>query len=95
MTRLAFNRKSPTIAACKALLCEGVAAAAILAPLPAFAQDAGESASGSEIVVTANRREEKAQDVPIAITAMSADRLQQQSIAKEQDLQASVPGLVV
>ncbi len=48
-----------------------------------------------EIVVTANRREERGQDVPIAITALSPQRLEQQGINKEQDLQASVPSLVV
>lgn len=49
----------------------------------------------AEIIVTANRREERSQDVPIMITALSPQRLEQQGITKEQDLQASVPGLVV
>ncbi len=49
----------------------------------------------TDIIVTANRREERNQDVPIAITALSADRLEQQGITKEQDLQASVPSLTV
>ena len=51
--------------------------------------------STSDIIVTAQRRAERAQDVPIAITAFSSERLEQQGIAKEQDLQASVPSLVV
>lgn len=50
---------------------------------------------GQDIVVTAQRREERAQDVPVAITAFSAERLQQQNISQAQDLQASVPSLVV
>jgi len=49
----------------------------------------------SEIVVTAQRRNERAQDVPIAITAFSPQRLQQQGVTQAQDLQASVPSLVV
>lgn len=49
----------------------------------------------SDIIVTANRREERNQDVPIAITAFSPERLQQQNITSAQDLQATVPSLVV
>ena len=54
----------------------------------------GNQASG-EIVVTAQRRNERAQDVPIAITAFSPERLQQQGITQAQNLQAIVPSLVV
>ena len=57
---------------------------------------AGTADSGSgDIVVTAQRRAERAQDVPIAITAFSAERLQQQGITEAQNLQATVPSLVV
>ncbi|MCP1470396.1 iron complex outermembrane receptor protein [Sphingobium sp. OAS761] len=80
-----------------------MSSAAVLAcavPAVAAAQTAEQSADQSpntmaEIIVTANRREERAQDVPIAITAISPQRLEQQGINKEQDLQASVPSLVV
>ena len=41
-----------------------------------------------DIVVTAQRRDERAQDVPIAITAFSPERLQQQGITQPQNLQA-------
>lgn len=70
---------------------------ALIAPVPVWAQaaDTATSAADNEIIVTANRREERGQDVPIAITAMSPERLEQQGISKEQDLQASVPSLVV
>lgn len=50
---------------------------------------------GSEIVVTAQRRDERAQDVPIAITAFSSERLQQQNITTAQDLQGTAPSLLV
>lgn len=72
-----------------------IVAPAALAQTEAQPQGAGENIGLTDIVVTANRRAERNQDVPIAITALSADRLQQQGIAKEQDLQASVPSLVV
>lgn len=61
---------------------------------PAVPDAAGKSMS-AEIVVTAQRRDERAQDVPIAITAFSPERLQQQGITQAQNLQATVPSLVV
>ena len=48
-----------------------------------------------EIVVTARRREEKLQSVPIAITAFSEDALRKNSVTAVQDLQHSVPSLQV
>lgn len=79
------------------LLLAGVAFAAFAMPQSGLAQEApaASEASNNDIVVTANRREERGQDVPIAITVLSPDRLEQQGITKEQDLQASVPSLVV
>ena len=53
------------------------------------------AADDSEVVVTAQRRRERAQDVPVAITAFSSQRLEQQHITTTQDLQASVPSLVI
>ena len=49
----------------------------------------------TEVVVTAQRREERAQTVPISITSFSNERLQQQNIGQPQDLQGSVPSLTV
>ena len=48
-----------------------------------------------EVVVTARRREERGQDVPISITTFSGTRLQEQNITQAQDLQGTVPSLVV
>lgn len=47
-----------------------------------------------EIVVTAQRREEVAQDVPISITAISAKTMERQRIQNPMDLQMHVPSLV-
>jgi Outer membrane receptor proteins, mostly Fe transport len=49
----------------------------------------------ADIVVTANRREESGQDVPVAITAISADGLRQQGITSSQDLMGKVPSVIV
>lgn len=46
-----------------------------------------------EVVVTARRREESIQDVPVAVTAMSEDFLRTQNIAKIEDLGTKVPSL--
>lgn len=61
------------------------------------APEAGAEAEGTitEIVVTAQHRSEKAQSVPLAISAVSGDTLASAGIASVQDLAGSVPGLVV
>jgi outer membrane receptor protein involved in Fe transport len=56
--------------------------------IPAFAQGAFE-----EVVVTAQRIEESLQDVPIAVTALSSDDLDEKQIITFSDLQLNVPGL--
>lgn len=91
-----YNNKR-YIFACGTALLSGVLAVAITTE--ASAESATSDDLGQitipEIIVTANRRQELIQDVPISITAMSPARLEQQGISKEQDLQASVPSLVV
>lgn len=47
-----------------------------------------------EIVVTAQRQSEKAQDVPIAITALSGNDLESRGVRNAGDVVASVPNLV-
>jgi iron complex outermembrane receptor protein len=64
---------------------------------PAFAQNTAqpEAASGSleEVVVTARRREEKAQTVPIALTNLTPQRLEKQDIRDNLSLLKATPGL--
>jgi iron complex outermembrane receptor protein len=65
------------------------------ANLPAFAV-AQDRAVLEEIIVTAQKREETLQDVPIAISALSADTLAKQGIANLNDFQGGqVPALKV
>ena len=71
----------------------------LIAPAQAQAQAAPQDATSqsygiNDIVVTAQRREERAQDVPIVISAFSAEKLQQLNITKPQDLYGNVPSLV-
>lgn len=64
---------------------------------PGEARDTASSTERSveEIIVTAQRREERAQDVPIVISAFSSERLDQLDINEPQDLYGTVPSLVV
>ena len=54
-----------------------------------FAQDSGLE----EVTVTAQRQEQSLQDVPLSVTAFSADDLLEQQIEEASDLQLVVPGL--
>ncbi len=58
----------------------------------AHAQDAG-SASGNEIVVTANKREQNLNDVGLTITAISGEALKDRKITSLEDIASIVPGL--
>ncbi|MBV9724021.1 MAG: hypothetical protein JO299_02495, partial [Gammaproteobacteria bacterium] len=69
----------------------------IYAAPPARADEASAtSASAStlqEVVVTAQKREEKLHDVPMGVTALTSEELQKQQIISLEDLQSKVPGL--
>jgi iron complex outermembrane recepter protein len=60
---------------------------------PAFAQEEAAVQEESELVVTARRREESAQEVPISVALIDGDALRDQGITVSNDLQFSVPGL--
>lgn len=60
------------------------------------ADDGAETASAiNDIVVTARRREEKLQDVPVAITALSGDQLAERGVVKLEDIRFQAPGFQV
>jgi iron complex outermembrane recepter protein len=48
-----------------------------------------------EVVVTAQKREEKLHDVPMGVTAITSDDLQSQQLVSFADLEARIPGLSV
>ena len=56
---------------------------------------ASENTGLTEIVVTAQRREERSQDVPIVITAISPEGLRERGVTNLQGLQNQVPSLIV
>ncbi|GAM98241.1 hypothetical protein U91I_01873 [alpha proteobacterium U9-1i] len=64
-----------------------------IAPSIAFAQDAVADAGEEEVVVTARKREERLQDVPIAVTAVTAETLEREQINTVREIAAFAPGL--
>jgi iron complex outermembrane recepter protein len=75
-----------------------VAVASIATSGVAFAQDAPESEGAGgieEIVVTAQKRTEAVQDVPIAISAFTAETIERQGLDDALDLQLQVPNLLI
>ena len=65
--------------------------------MPAFAQDSapGDADELDRIIVTAQKREQQIEDVPISINAYSGEFLQAQGINDYGDLGTLVPGLEV
>ena len=80
------------------LLLAGTAAVGLEAH-PSFAQPAAQPGATTdslqEIVVTARRRDEKIQTVPIAITAFTQETLKQNNVMSAEDLQFYVPSMTV
>ncbi|WP_454888481.1 TonB-dependent receptor [Sphingobium herbicidovorans] len=86
----------------KAYLYCSVAGLLLAGEGPALAQSAPASAPGpntataqgaNEIVVTANKREEKLNNVGLSITALSGDALAERKITSLQDVASAIPGL--
>ncbi len=76
----------------------GVILAGLWAPTSAFSQQsqtlAQPDANGlAEIVVTAEKRSERINDVPMSISATTGDQLAKQQITSPEELQNIVPGL--
>lgn len=68
------------------------------APTLAYAQTAGEEASvieGEDVIVTARRREESQQEVPLAVSTLSAEALARGNVTDINSLQGTVPNLVI
>ncbi|RZK03334.1 MAG: TonB-dependent receptor, partial [Novosphingobium sp.] len=64
-------------------------------PLQALAQTSEGTVGLEEIVVTAQKREQSLQDVPIAVTAVTQENLQANRIFTVNDLSAVAPGVTV
>lgn len=80
----------------KLTLSAALLAAACLLVQPSFAQSSGVNASSdalAEIVVTATKRTERLQDVPVSITAETGVELEHRGATQLQDIINTTPGL--
>jgi iron complex outermembrane receptor protein len=66
----------------------------VASPVPA-ADELASPAGLQEIVVTAERRSERLQDVPVAVTALSATDLIERGVRQAGDIVSSVPNLLL
>lgn len=95
-----MNRKFTSLCSKLPLI---VACSAAALPLPAaFGQSAPPTGEGAgttegltEIVVTARRRTENLQDVPLAVTAIGASAIEAQDIVSLSDLSGAVPNMKI
>jgi iron complex outermembrane receptor protein len=77
------------------LVCSALASTLVLAQ-PVLAQSTDDDNRGlTEIIVTAQKREQSVQDVPIAVTAVTADTLAANRIMTVNDLSSIAPGVSV
>jgi iron complex outermembrane receptor protein len=79
----------------RALALAGVALGALLAPVAKAQEQTGQRVAIEEIVVTARKVEERLQDVPLSISAFTAQDLQRRQIAGLEDVARYTPGFVV
>ena len=79
----------------KAMFKAALLAGAALSAVPAIAIAQDETGAVEELVVTARRREETLKDVPVAVTAVTAERLEATGATDITTLQQSTPNLTV
>ena len=80
----------------RALLLAGIALPGCMTSIPTLAQDAAaDEADSGEIIVTARRREESLQDVPIAVTAYLGAQLEAQGALDITDIGDTTPNVTV
>src|SRR5687768_7415743 len=92
--RTSMSRRNTPV---RAFLVAGVSAAALAAVAqPAFAQAAAEDDGSSlleELVITAEKREQSLQDVPVAVSAFTSERRDIAGITGIQDFVNFTPGM--
>jgi iron complex outermembrane receptor protein len=90
-----MNYRSMLLTGVAATLAVSFGGLASAADAPAASAAANQGTTIGEVVVTATRREESLQKVPVAITAFSQQALTEKSISNVWDLNSAVPGLTV
>lgn len=75
------------------LLSSALITAGLLPAVPAWSQQTESTTVIEDVIVTAQRRSERLQDVPLAITAVSNETLEHHAVINVTDLSGMVPGL--
>jgi iron complex outermembrane recepter protein len=86
------------ISAAKSMLAMSVAVTGLMISAPLFAQEAEEEASSADqgdIIVTATRRSEALSDIPLAVSAVTAETLQNSGASDIRQLNQLSPSLLV
>ncbi len=80
----------------KSVACAAVSILALVISMPAMAQTTEEEVSDGldDIIVTAQRRSQNLQDIPVTVSALTADMLAQRQILETIDLARSIPNMV-
>jgi len=87
-----LKRKPVAVAVRLAMLAAGMAGLGVTAPAVAQTADQGAEDTGlDEIIVTARFREEKLQETPIAITAITSEELSQRAMQSAYEIAYTVP----
>ncbi|WP_419252482.1 TonB-dependent receptor [Caulobacter sp. ErkDOM-YI] len=73
----------------------GVSLVALIASSPAFAQVQSQGSTVEEIIVTATKREQTLQDVPVSVSVTGAQAVERAQVRDLIDLQSLVPSLKV
>lgn len=88
--------KSPKISIFRGLLLASIAISGMTVAAPVLAQDeAADAEDSGEIIVTARRREESLQDVPIAVTAYSGAQLEAAGALDITDISDTTPNVTL
>ena len=87
--------KSAVSRAAKMRLLVGTGLAVTAMPLAAQEAEQASGATIGEIVVTAQKREQNLQEVPLAISVLGADKLQQLQVNDARDLTGLAPNVTV
>ncbi|SOB79538.1 iron complex outermembrane recepter protein [Sphingomonas guangdongensis] len=88
-----FNRELFQVASHLALAMAAIVGGADVARAQDSTPATSEPEESGEIIVTARRREESLQDTPVAISAFSAELLQDRQVLQTQDLERVTPSL--
>ena len=96
MRKFITTRNPSVLLISAAIIAIAIGAAPAFAQSDSSEQQATESeGTSSDIVVTAQRREERLSRVPVSVVAFGAEALQERNINSEQDMGSLVPGLQV